>query len=189
MDNVECDGNGWHPYTLGISSACAKIGSSGGDLTVRNSNIHDNNWVGLWGDFCGANHANNCTWLLENNSMNHNGFAAVEWEISGGYNAGDLLTMHGNTIQNNGWNTATGATTAAGVTIDGGLNVDLGPTNTFGGNQYGLNPGIGCCHAVYALTDARSPFPISNVSIHDNTLNGDVLIGCTLTGVTCSNNI
>ena len=31
-------------------------------------------------------------------------------------------------------------------------------------------------------------FVLSNVSIHDNTLNGGVLAGCGLAGVTCTNN-
>jgi hypothetical protein len=64
-----------------------------------------------------------------------------------------------------------------GILVVSSQNADIFG-NTFGSNSpYGVD----------VHDDARSP-SVSNVSIHDNTMNGDALNGCGLSGVGCQNN-
>jgi hypothetical protein len=190
MDGVECDNNGWHPSMWQISAACVKITTAGGNLTVRNSNIHDNYWAGLWGDFCGLNSTNNCVWLIENNQIIHNGGIGVMWEVSGNHNAGDSAIVRFNTIQNGGWNTFQRAGAAAVVNNDSS-NLEVN-NNIFGNNLYWFSgqSGLVCCEGMINYEGTRDPAAMYNDYIHDNTLNGDHLDYCAPTnpGVICTNN-
>jgi hypothetical protein len=50
-------------------------------------------------------------------------------------------------------------------------------------NTFGSNVGYG----VEIDEDSRPP-TMSNIKVHDNTMNGDSLKGCTLSGASCQNN-
>jgi hypothetical protein len=188
MDNVECDGNGWHPEAVlvGIAS-CVK--TTRGTTIVRNSNIHDNYGNGIWADTCDNDAVPvECVLLVENNQIVHNGHAGVDWEVSGFYRAGDNAIVRYNTIQNNGWNSPPCNECGSGILINDGVNIDV-HHNIFGGNQfYTTAGGFQCCRAIRIIDGARQPGNVYNITIHDNTLNGDFIFQCTAVGVTCTNN-
>jgi hypothetical protein len=183
FDDVECDGNGWHPRELNSSAACVK--QNRGDLTVRNSNIHDNPGVGLWADFC-----DDCHWLIEDNTIVNNGTMGISWEVSGFFVAGDNAVVRRNIIQNNGWNSWDGKSGGvAGIAVNDGTNIEV-YSNTFGGNKYWTSSGGNlCCRGFVIYNGTRQPGDLFGVNFHDNTMNGDIYGDCSLAGVTCSNNV
>jgi hypothetical protein len=187
LDNVECDGNSWHPESITTGNgACVKF--MWGNLVVRNSNIHDNFANGLWADYCDNDLQFPCTFLVENNTINHNGHAGVDWEMSGFWRTGDNAIVRNNTIQNNGWNAAPYSEAGQGVFVPDGVNIDI-HHNVFGGNQFYASGSLQCCRAVRILYTGRLPGgQFYGITIHDNTLNGDLIVSCSIAGVTCSNN-
>jgi hypothetical protein len=195
MDNVECDGNGFAANQFEINNACIKM-QWGQTIIVRNSYIHDNPGAGLWFDFCGHPPSGSttpigCQVTIENNTITHNGLEGILWEVSGNFKAGDHATVRYNTIQNNGWNTANYNGVAA-LTDTDSSNLEA-YQNIFGGNLYWpTNTGpVTCCRGFVAWEGTRDPAAMYNVTIHDNTMNGDTLIYCAPSnpGVTCTNNV
>jgi hypothetical protein len=187
LDTVECDGNSWHPEAISTgNAACVKF--MRGTLTVRNSNIHDNFGKGLWADFCDNDLQYECVWLVENNQFIHNGGSGLTWEVSGMWRVGDNAVIRNNTIQNNGWN-STCNQCGNGLLITDGVYIDV-YGNTFGGNQYfATTGGLQCCRGVRILGTGRNPDgAFHDVLIHDNIMNGDLIVSCTTIGVTCTNN-
>lgn len=172
--NNECDNNGFGAAFLAKekrSSSCIKRVRQGAELTVKNSYIHDNAWIGVWCDYC-----ENGPFVIENNTISNNGKAAVSWEVSGGWASNNTATIRGNTMQNNGHSSASNIKPTT-VTCNGCANLTV-ENNIFGGNEHVLhlvNSGRGSWGDIYAVT------------VRDNTLNGDAL-DCSLAGVSCSNN-
>jgi hypothetical protein len=191
-DNVECDGNGWI-FRLSSENSCFKVGgNNGGPVTVSitNSNIHDNPGMGLWFAYCGQSGLG-CTVLIENTQIVHNGACGVDWEVSGNFAGTNTLTVRNNTIQNNGWNPSPYAVGCAGVALVDSSNADIGGGNIFGGNLYVDSASTSvCCTAASASEGTRDPAPMFNDTVHDNTLNGEILRNCApaIPGVTCTNN-
>jgi len=183
LDNVACDHNGYHPDTLlpdFRSAACVKLNN--GSLTATGSTFTDNAWVALWCDFC-----DNTDFLVEGNTFTHNGRGGVSWEVSGHFVAGDNAIIRNNVFHDNGWNEAVphGAGHSAIRCDDcSHLLVEL---NTFGGNLASDQGGDGF-KAIKLLDGSRVSGPLVDVVIQNNTLNGDRIDTCTLTGVTCSGN-
>lgn len=190
-DNVECDRNGWFSFQ-GDKASCFKAGSGAipepVNITVRNSNIHDNYGVGVWFDFCSSN-GFGCMALVEDNQIVNNASAGILWEVSGNFNASDSLTVRRNVIQTNGWNYLGRAAGAAGVALTDSSRADIGPSNVFGGNQYLITQTgqLACCRAVVSWEGTRDPAAMFGIVVHDNTLNGDQ-ITYTCPPHTCTNN-
>lgn len=143
----------------------------GNNLTVTNSYIHDNYWVGIWCDYC-----KHGLFDIENNIIVNNGEAGVKWEMSGGWTTDDRAIIKNNVFRGNNrretqpWSGAVNISTANDVLIEG---------NMFSQNFVaGIN-------VVY--TGGRgSPQPDSRgVVIQNNLSDVDPTEGCSLAGVTC----
>jgi hypothetical protein len=133
-------------------------------MTVLNSRIEDNYWTGVWCDGdCGA-------FTVKDSTITGNGKNGIQDEISSG-----PAVFSGNTITGNG--TLAGAHHPSGILIASSRNVDV-YNNTFGNNTE---------HGVKIVEQGRTP-GVANVKIHDNTINGDSMSGCTLSGVSCQTN-
>ena len=166
VKNSRIDHNGSRRFTRldgGISQS-AGIKSASGSLTVLNSRIEDNYWVGLWCDLdCNA-------FTVKNNIITGNGKAGIHDEISSG-----PAIISSNTIRGNG--TLAAADHQSGLLIMSSANVDA-YSNTFGAN---VGPGV------WIDEDSRPP-TLSNIKVHHNTRNGDSIVGCRLGAVSCYEN-
>ena len=148
----------------GGPSQSAGIKSARGSLTVLNSRIRNNYWVGVWCDI-------DCDeFTVKNSIITGHGKAGIHDEISSG-----PAIISGNTIKGNG--TLAPADRHAGLLIMSSANVDAF-NNTFGGNV-----GAG----VEISEDERAP-DLSNVKVHDNIMNGEGIVGCDLSGASCYGN-
>jgi hypothetical protein len=186
---LNCFGNGFHAGSLmdptTRSASCVKM--FGGSLTLRSSFIHDNPWNGVWCDHC-----DHTTWVIEDNEFEHNGHTAIQWEISGGLDT-DTALVQNNVIRDNGWQTsAPGSFTAAGLSVTGGRNITV-EDNRFRRNRFADSSGssaLSCCRAVVIYDDDRAPWDpnLQNIVITNNDVNTDTIVGCDLSGVTCSGN-
>jgi hypothetical protein len=140
-------------------------------VTITNSFIHDNLWVGVWCDFCHVGF-----FQITDSTISHNGKAGVSYEVSGGETASDHALVARNVIQDNGWNpdsnispTAISCNSCAELIIE---------DNTFGGNV----------NALLTQNQKRGSWgDIHDLVVRNNTLNGDAL-NCSAVGVTCSGN-
>jgi len=182
-DNLDCYNNGSaYSMTSGFAyAACIKTAASYnsafGDVTMTNSFIHDQPGNGLWCDYCKY-----ADWDIRSTVFRANGNHAIQWEMSGNWTccqAGAVVS--GNTFIGNGTNLAKFApggmiiSTSANITVEG---------NTFDGTN------TNAITIIYSngRIDAQN-FPASrNVIVRNNTLNGDPLVGCSLSGVTCTGN-
>jgi hypothetical protein len=165
VDRSVVDHNGSAPFAKQDGGESAAGIKSVNSLRIVNSYIYDNYWAGVWCDLqCGRFEVHDST-LLDN------GRAAIHDEVSTG-----PALFEGNRIQGNGGASYTWGH-HGGLLIVSSTNVEA-YGNTFGNNDnYGID----------IVEDSRSPVT-SNVSTHDNTMNGDRLAGCGLRGVSCTNN-
>jgi hypothetical protein len=166
VKNSIIDHNGSRSFTRldGGPSQSAGIKSASGSLTVLNSRIEDNYWVGVWCD-------GDCNALtVKDSTITGNGKAGIHDEVSSG-----PAVISGNTIKGNGALAA--ADRHAGLLIMSSKNVNA-YNNTFGSN-------VG--YGVEIDEDRRRP-RMRNVKVHDNTMNGDSLRGCKVRGVSCYGN-
>jgi|SRR5215204_4276388 len=159
--NSTLDHNGSYSFTRdggAVSSAGIKSVNS---MTILNSRIIDNYWVGIWCDLeCGA-------LKVKDSVLSGNGKAGISDEISSG-----PAVIVNNTIKNNG--TLYKANRHTGLLIVDSQNVEA-YGNTFEGNiEYGVE----------VAETGRSP-GIGNVSMYHNTMKGDPSRGCDLSGVSC----
>jgi parallel beta-helix repeat protein len=169
VTNSEIDHNGSASFALdGSPRSAAGIKSVNG-FSVINSNVHDNYWSGVWCDnLCGA-------MQVRGSTLVRNGKAGIHYEASSG-----PAVFANNKIQSNGINNNLPKTARrAGIIIYASANVDV-YGNTFGNNTF---------YGIHVAEDDRSWSPkLSKILIHDNTRNGDSIVGCSLLGVSCSNN-
>jgi hypothetical protein len=166
VENSIIDHNGSYSFSYldGQPSTAAGIKISQTSLTVLNSRIYDNYWDGVWCD-------NDCEAVtVKNSTLTGNGKSGIHNEISS-----EPAIFSGNTIKGNG--TLAAANNPSGLLIVSSSNVDA-YNNTFGNNSD---------HGVRIIKDGRAP-GVSNVKVHDNTINLDSLSGCTISGVSCWNN-
>ena len=166
VENSIVNHNGSYSFSLldGGVSTTSGIKSSSGSMTVLNSRITDNYWNGLWCD-------NDCDgFQAKNNTITGNGKAGIHNEISSGPSV-----ISGNTIKGNG--TLAIANRHAGLLIVSSAHVDA-YGNTFGGN---VGPGV------HIVDDGRAP-GVSDVGVYNNTMDLDDIVGCRLSGVSCSSN-
>jgi len=164
VKNSEIDHNGSSPFAQQTGKETAAGIKSANPMNIQNSYIHDNYWAGVWCD-------DNCgTMRVQGSRLINNGKAGIHTEISVG-----PQIISGNTIQGNGhfesWSLE------AGLLINSVRDVDV-YNNTFGNNLD---------HGIRVVEDSRWPVT-GDVSIHDNTRNGDLLNGCSISGVSCFNN-
>jgi hypothetical protein len=150
------------PALVGCCAGAIKVAAQ---ITVTGSYIHHNTGNGVWQDVCGKN------LVVTDNTITWQTRSGVRYEHNKDC-AGSAVIQH-NTVQNN--NTS-GHNDSAGVRINSAPNADVG-FNTFGGNG----------RAGASVGGARGP--VTGTVIHDNTMNGDNVLGCGLEGVTCTNNV
>jgi hypothetical protein len=164
VKNSEIDHNGSAPFAQQTDHETAAGIKSANPMNIQNSYIHDNYWAGVWCD-------DNCgTMRVQGSRLINNGKAGIHTEISVG-----PQIISGNTIQGNGhfesWSLE------AGLLINSVRDVEV-YNNTFGNNLD---------HGIRVVEDSRWPVT-GDVSIHDNTMNGNLLNGCSISGVSCFNN-
>jgi hypothetical protein len=138
---------------------------SAAPLSVINSVVDHNYGDGIWCDRgCGA-------FTAKGNRVLNNYITGIHDEVSQG-----PAVIANNVVQNNNLANQWGH---SGIGIVDSKNVDV-YGNTLGGN---LGAGISARH------DQRTTgFLLDSISIHGNTMKGDVLIGCSASGVTCYSN-
>jgi hypothetical protein len=169
VTNSEIDHNGSYSFALDGGPRSAAGIKSVNSMTVLNSRVHDNYWSGVWCDnLCGA-------FQVKGSTLTKNGKAGIHYEASAG-----PAVFANNKIQANGGNNAIPASgRRAGLIIYASSNADV-YGNTFGSNTF---------YGIEVAEDNRDWSPkLSKISLHDNTMNGDTIIGCALLPVICTNN-
>jgi hypothetical protein len=168
----EVDHNG--AMVDGVSGGIKRIDP----LTVTNSFVHDNKGNGIWCDMqCGS-------FTVTGNTVTGNTGSGIFDEISDG-----PATFSNNTVKNNNTDTTTSSYYSAGILLMDSIHANV-YGNILGGNGAGRGIAVvtdsrgGNC----GTPDSNCGYVPSDISIHDNTPNGDVLTGCATTGVTCSKN-
>jgi hypothetical protein len=160
VDHVELDHNGSSAF-LG----CCAAGVKGTvDYTVQNSYVHDNVGNGVWQDGCGSK------FKVTNSTITTSSLSGVRFEHN--QNCSGSASITGNTIKNNN---LSGNNGAGGVAINSAPGAIVS-FNIFGGDK------------IAGASVGGTRGPLTGTSIHDNTMNGDVLKGCGQSGVSCVNN-
>lgn len=168
VKNSEIDHNGSSPFARQTGGETAAGVKSANSFTIQNSHIHDNYWAGVWCD-------DNCgTMRVEGSTLTGNGKAGIHTEISVGGTAGQVI--RNNTIKGNGH--------FGSWSLEAGLLINSVRDVQVYGNAFGNNRD----HGIRVVEDGRWPVT-GNVSIRDNTRNGDLLDGCRISGVVCTNNL
>ena len=175
IDGVELDHNGSEEH-LGSGAAGMKF-ARGHGVVVRNSYIHDNIGNGVWCDVqCGD-------YTVVDNRIVFNSRKGVHYEKSGESDEEVLFVgsayIARNIIQNNGWGMREHGD--AGIRGNSSKNM-LIVDNIFGGNVF--KNGIKISQDG-RLSGDRHGWIVSNVVIRRNTMNGDEIKGCDLSGVSC----
>ena len=179
VDDLDCyhNGNAYSMTSSFIYAGCVKRVAAyapGNNTTITNSYIHDNPFIGLWCDYCKYG-----LFDIENNVITNNGGNGVQWEVSGGWGNDDRAIIKNNTFSGN--NRVDTRAFMGQVHVSTANNV-LITGNTFG---------AGYTSAIGVLYDpSRSP-PLRDsrgVVITGNSVNGHVITGCNLSGVSCSGN-
>jgi hypothetical protein len=161
LSHVELDHNG----SSAFYGCCAAGIKSSSAYTIDSSYIHDNTGNGVWQDICGAN------FVVTNNTISGNTQSGIRYEHNKVCAGSAWFTN--NVVKNNNTSAASGA---AGISINSAPGATLA-YNTFGGNlKFGVSVG-------------GTRGPTTGTSIHDSTMNKDILKGCTLSGVSCTNNV
>jgi parallel beta-helix repeat protein len=141
-------------------------------LTVTNSYVHDNVNSGIWCDIsCG-------TYTVTGNTVTGNTGNGIFMEISQG-----PAVIANNVVLNNN---------TSGLGTKGGISVTSSKNASVYGNTVSGNKGFGIAARQDQRQNCGAPsagcgYTLSNVVIRDN-LGADVVQGCQLAGVSCSNN-
>jgi hypothetical protein len=101
--------------------------------------------------------------------------------FAGGTFVGRMI-VRGNIIQNNGLEGNVQRDPAIAVYSSKNVLIE---NNIFGGNVRAVTASVSDAR----LNDDKHGWPLSNVVIQNNTLNGDVIVGCMTAGVQCSGNV
>jgi Right handed beta helix region len=169
VNNSEIDHNGYKVGD-GVSDGIKMTAP----FVLTNSFLHDNQNSGIHCDIqCGA-------FTVAYNTITNNTGTGILMEISAG-----PATIHDNIVQyNNPGNTAA----KGGISIKDSKNVEV-YNNTLGHNfRFGIRAGVDS-RINCGTPSATCGFVLSNVSIHDNTLALDKMVGCDIVGVLCSKNV
>jgi hypothetical protein len=177
VDGVELDHNGTDPAWYGNAGGIKWFHSHG--VTIRNSWVHDNTGTGVWCDAqCGD-------FTVVDNVIENNERKGVFYEKGGASDMGGIfyegfLTVTGNTIRRNNLEGVKQAN--AGVSIYAAKNV-LVANNVFGQHR---DRAVIVRNDPDRVRDDKHGWVVSNVTIRNNVLNGDIIIGCDIAA--CSNN-
>jgi parallel beta-helix repeat protein len=165
VTNSEIDHNG-----ASVGDGVSAGVRSNYSVNVQGSSIHDNTGSGIWCTAqCGA-------FTVTGSTVTSNAASGIFDEISQG-----AADFHGNVVTNNN---------ALSATDQGGINVTDSKNAVIYSNTLGSNKNFGVAARMDSRINCGSPsagcgYVVSNLAIHDNTLNGDALVGCSLAGVTC----
>jgi hypothetical protein len=178
VDDLNCWNNG-SPYSMTESflyAACIKraaVYSTPGNTTITNSYIHHNPWIGVWCDHCKYGQFD-----IQNTRFVRNGLGGILWEMSGGWTADDHAVIKNNIFK---------ANNRRGLSYAGGMIVGTANDITISGNTFRRNTSAGI--SIIFSASRNPPQPDSRgVVARDNVMNGDATSGCSLAGVTCTNN-
>ncbi|MEA2507377.1 MAG: hypothetical protein QOH48_1995 [Actinomycetota bacterium] len=169
VNNSEIDHNGYKVGD-GVSDGIKMTAP----FTLTNSYLHDNQNSGIHCDIqCGA-------FTISGNTITANTGTGILMEISPG-----PATIHDNIVQfNNPGNTAG----KGGISIKDSKNVEV-YNNTLGNNQrFGIRAGVDS-RINCGTPSATCGYVLSNISVHNNTMNTNKLVGCNTIAVLCTNNI
>jgi hypothetical protein len=169
VNNSEIDHNGYKVGD-GVSDGIKMTAP----FVLTNSFLHDNQNSGIHCDIqCGA-------FTVAYNTITNNTGTGILMEISPG-----PATIHDNIVQyNNPGNVAA----KGGISIKDSKNVEI-YNNTLGHNfRFGIRAGVDS-RINCGTPSAGCGFVLSNVSIHDNSLNVDKLVGCDVSAVLCTKNV
>lgn len=156
------DSNGSKPFYAEGTYASAAGVKSVNSMFIYNSRATNNAWVGFWCDLeCG-------TFEVHDSVASGNGKGGIFYEVSTG-----PAVFEGNVIKNNGYSEV--ERRPGGLLMVSSQNAQS-YGNTFGGNNEA---------GVRITEDQRSP-TVSNIQVRDNRLEGDPLMGCTITSVSCT---
>jgi len=178
VDDLDCwnNGNAYSMTSSFVYAACIKraaVYAAPGGTTVTNSSIHGNPWVGIWCDHC-----KNGLFDIESNRFVNNGLAGIEWEMSGGWTTDDRAVIRNNLFRGNN---------ALAASYSAGMHVSTANDITISGNTFRRNVVAGV--SIIFAPSRNPPQPDARgVVVQSNTMNGDLVGGCDLRGVTCGNN-
>jgi parallel beta-helix repeat protein len=180
FDRVEFTNNTLVSGALGVIGAGLKARN---EVEVKNSYVHDTQGNGLWCDNYCVDSARGRFWVHHNLVVN-NKRAGIRFERVGDVsNAGEALIeyneVHGNSADEN----------RGGISVRDAQNATIQNNRfgkvTIGGVTYPANARA----AIIASDSGRSSRPnLGNILIQNNTLNGEIIKGCDLSGVTCKLN-
>ncbi|MFN2490277.1 MAG: right-handed parallel beta-helix repeat-containing protein [Actinomycetota bacterium] len=159
ITNSELSYNG-RDSDLGIGASGIKTGKA---FTIKNSYVHDNTGVGIWCDVgCDGG-----TFTVQNNTVTNNVRGGIRYEISA-----SAALISGNVVKNNNLENKGG---------HGGIEINSSRNAVVENNVLGGNKGAGII-----VNGGRSP-GTANITIRNNTLNGDRVSGCGAS-VSCATN-
>jgi Right handed beta helix region len=168
VTDSEIDHNG-AALADGVSAGIKAVHS----FSVTNSYIHHNINNGIWCDIqCGR-------FVAQGNVVSRNTGNGIFMEISQG-----PALIADNIIKNN--NTS-GNLSAGGISITDSQNVVVRGNKVSGNQNFGIGARMDQRINCGAPTNLCG-FVIATTEIRDNILNGDSLLGCDLSGVTCTDN-
>src|SRR5215203_6179884 len=177
FDSVEFTDNTENSNALGIIGAGLKARN---EVEVKNSYIHETQGNGLWCDNYCVDSARGKFWV-HHNLVVKTGRAGIRFERVGDVsNAGQALIEY-NEVHENSANENRG-----GISVRDARDATI-QNNRFGkviigGVTYLPNARA----AIIASDSGRSSRPdLDNILIQNNTLNGEIIKGCDLSGVTC----
>jgi hypothetical protein len=169
VNNSEIDHNGYKVGD-GVSDGIKMTAP----FTLTNSYLHDNQNSGIHCDIqCGA-------FTVSGNTITGNTGTGILMEISPG-----PASIHDNIVQFNNPGNTPGK---GGISIKDSKNVEI-YNNTLGSNQrFGIRSGVDT-RINCGTPSASCGYVLSNISVHNNTMNANKLTGCDIAGVLCTSNI
>jgi parallel beta-helix repeat protein len=173
VEDTELFANGSSSY-LGTGAAGIKITADQGSGVVRRVYSHDNVGNGMWTD-CGTMNT-----TIEDNTVVRNFRKGIFVEISRG-----PVAVLRNVVKTN--NSEDGFT-AGGIAVMSSRNVHV-EGNTLDGNQRAsINVRMDARAGNGETVSCRLGFVPDQIVVSGNSLGGEPLLGCSLTGVSCGTN-
>ena len=160
LSHLEVD----HDGSLTFADCCSGGVKSAHAYTIDSSYVHDNIGNGVWQDICGQN------FVVTNNHLTRNTYSGARYEHSS--SCAGSATITGNLVTGNNLALKGGA---AGIAVNSAPGAFISNNTMGNNNKFGISIG-------------GTRGPLTGTTIQNSTMNGDVLKGCALAVVTCSNN-